>query len=613
MNESDPDTNENKSDPADPNQDSMFADDETDVVSAYKVLARKYRPSNFDDLIGQQPMVHTLTNAFASGRIAHAFMLTGVRGVGKTTTARLLARALNYQSDKINKPHMQLVPPGDHCAEISASRHMDVMEMDAASHTGIGDIREILDSVRYAPVSARYKIYIIDEVHMLSKPAFNALLKTLEEPPPHAIFILATTEIRKVPVTILSRCQRFDLSRVGIEAMVEHLQRICKAEKREVSKEGLLLIARASEGSVRDALSILDQALVQAESGEQVAAEEIRIMLGLADRSRVLNLFALTISANASGALAELREQYDLGADPVVIASDLLEHCHQITRAKALGTAADLSDYGPSAELVRKLADDLSMGQLSRNWQMLLKAATEIRMAPDPMAAAEMAVIRLCVAADLPSPEAAAKTLRAITSSAQQAATKTPADPKTTAPKSISATPIAKIEAKPKTNQPPNSANSASKNSTNKSGQKEHRLALDPVSNPHNTPPYSFEELLRQIEEKRELKLLSQLEQYVRLVSYQPGAISFVAETGAPKNLAAELSRQLQEVTGERWLLNQEYKVKGAETITNARRKEQERDRKRVWADPAVQTIVKAFPEAKIIEVIDAESDRETQ
>ncbi|MBL1431519.1 MAG: DNA polymerase III subunit gamma/tau [Robiginitomaculum sp.] len=597
MSESDiEETTETKetTEPENPDQDSMFADGQTGIgktvtketIATYQVLARKYRPSNFSDLIGQQPMVHTLTNAFAAGRIAHAFMLTGVRGVGKTTTARLLARALNYQSDTIDKPAMNLDPPGVHCQQITASRHMDVMEMDAASHTGIADIREILDGVRYAPVSARYKVYIIDEVHMLSKPAFNALLKTLEEPPPHAIFILATTEIRKVPVTILSRCQRFDLARVGAEEMVSHLQRIAKIEGYKVNKAGLNLIARASEGSVRDALSILDQALVQS-SDTEIAAEDIRLMLGLADRGRVLDLFALVMRADVSGALTELREQYEMGADPVVITTDLLDHCHQITRAKALDAAADLSEYGSAADLVRELAGILSMGQLTRSWQMLLKASGEIRLAPDPLAALEMALIRLCVAADLPSPEDAARQLRNNTSNNKSTTT----SPVTSAPQKGGSAPKAVGNLAIATQ-----------------SVHEQQPVLETKQQAQPKAPQTFAQLLQLLEEKRELPVLNQLESYVRLISYQPGAISFAPQTGAPDNLATELSQQLQTITGISWLISSDKNGQGEDTVQQVRGQDKKQDMENVLADQNIQGVLAAFPQAKIIRVLDPEN-----
>ena len=311
----------------------------TDDV-AYTVLARKYRPLTFEDLIGQEAMVRTLTNAFSSGRIAHAFMLTGVRGVGKTTTARLLARALNNESDTIDRPSLALTATGRHDAAIMEGRHMDVMEMDAASHTGVSDIRDILDSVRYGPVEARYKVYVLDEVHMLSTQAFNALLKTLEEPPPHAKFIFATTEIRKVPVTILSRCQRFDLRRVEPEILSGHLARVANKEGMKIDSEALALIARAAEGSVRDGLSLLDQALVQAEGGQMVKAEVVRDMLGLADRTQTIGLFESLMGGRTPEALEMFRQLYGFGADPTQVVNDLLEHCHAASVSKMLGPAA---------------------------------------------------------------------------------------------------------------------------------------------------------------------------------------------------------------------------------------------------------------------------------
>src|SRR5579862_2379644 len=380
-------------------------------ASGYQVLARKYRPKTFDDLIGQEGMVKTLTNAFATGRIAHAFMLTGVRGVGKTTTARLLARALNYERDDIHEPTLDLSVEGVHCRAIIEGRHIDVLELDAASRSKVDEMRELIDGVRYAPVQARYKVYIIDEVHMLSTQAFNALLKTLEEPPPHAKFIFATTEIRKVPVTILSRCQRFDLRRVDADVIAANLADIAGKEGAKIEPEGLALIARAAEGSVRDAQSLLDQAIVQADHGEPVSAAAIRDMLGLADRAQTIALFEHAMRGRAAEALSAFDDLYRLGADPVVVLLDLLEHAHGAALAKALGPdvlglpkdqAARLAAIGAAA----------SAGTLARVWQMLLKAQDEARRAPDPKAAAEMALIRFCYAADLPGPEEALRALR---------------------------------------------------------------------------------------------------------------------------------------------------------------------------------------------------------
>jgi DNA polymerase-3 subunit gamma/tau len=353
---------------------------------AYTVLARKYRPRTFEDLIGQEAMVRTLTNAFSTGRIAHAFMLTGVRGVGKTTTARLLARALNYESDTVHQPSVDLAVEGRHCKAIIEGRHIDVLELDAASRTGVDDMREILDGVRYSPVEARYKVYVIDEVHMLSTAAFNALLKTLEEPPPHAKFIFATTEIRKVPVTILSRCQRFDLRRVEADVLSRHLVEIAGKEGARLDDEAVTLIARAAEGSVRDAQSLLDQAIVQAEGGESVSAAVVRDMMGLADRAQTIGLFEMIMRGEMAPAMAAFRTLYGYGADPVQLALDLLDHCHGASVAKALGPDALVMPKDQAARLAA-IGATASAGNLSRVWQMLLKAHDEIRRAPDPAAA----------------------------------------------------------------------------------------------------------------------------------------------------------------------------------------------------------------------------------
>ncbi|MCQ3942150.1 MAG: DNA polymerase III subunit gamma/tau, partial [Alphaproteobacteria bacterium] len=379
---------------------------------SYRVLARKYRPSTFDDLIGQEAMVRTISNAFAAGRIPQAWILTGVRGVGKTTTARILARALNYQlpDNSIAGPTIAMPQPGVHCPAIMESRHIDVLEMDAASHNGVDDIRQINDAVRYAPVSARYKVYILDEVHMLSTAAFNALLKTLEEPPPHAKFIFATTEIRKVPVTVLSRCQRFDLRRVESGLLVAHLQSIADKEEIAVEPEALAMIARAAEGSVRDALSLFDQAIAHAAG--PVQADHVREMLGLADRARIVDLFDALLRGDVAAALAELRSQYDSGADPAVILSDLADFTHFVTRVKVVPTiAGDLSLAEVERTRGREFATALSMRLLSRMWQMLLKGIGEVEAARRPVAAAEMVLVRIAYAADLPTPDEAIRSL----------------------------------------------------------------------------------------------------------------------------------------------------------------------------------------------------------
>src|SRR5689334_6537164 len=372
----------------------------------YRVLARKYRPASFDDLIGQEAMVRTISNAFETGRIPQAWILTGVRGVGKTTTARILARALNYElpDGSVKGPTIHMPVPGVQCQAIMESRHVDVIEMDAASHNGVDDVRQINDAVRYSPVSARYKVYILDEVHMLSDSAFNALLKTLEEPPPHAKFIFATTEIRKVPITVLSRCQRFDLRRVDAALLVKHLEGIAAKEEVEVDLAALALIARAAEGSVRDSLSLLDQAIAHAAG--PVRAENVRQMMGLADRVRVVDLFEALLRGDVASALKEMRDQYDSGADPLIILTELAEFTHFVTRVKVVpAVAQDVSISEAERTRGHAFATQLSMRVLSRTWQMLLKALADVKDAPRPLAAAEMALVRIAYAADLPTPD----------------------------------------------------------------------------------------------------------------------------------------------------------------------------------------------------------------
>src|SRR5271170_332646 len=380
--------------------------------AAYRVLARKYRPSTFDDLIGQDAMVRTVSNGFETGRIPQAWILTGVRGVGKTTTARILARALNYElpDGSVTEPTIKMPVLGIHCEAIMESRHLDVIEMDAASHNGVDDVRQINDAIRYAPVSARYKVYILDEVHMLSSAAFNALLKTLEEPPAHAKFVFATTEIRKVPITVLSRCQRFDLRRVDAALLVKHLQGIAAKETITAEPEALGLIARAAEGSVRDALSLLDQAIAHAAG--PVRAEDVRGMLGLADRTKIIDLFEALMRADLARALAEVREQYDAGADPAMVLGDLAEFTHFVTRVKIVPALADdVSLTEAERSRGRAFATKLSMRVLARTWQMLLKGIGEVEAAGRPLAAAEMVLVRIAYAADLPTPDEVVRTL----------------------------------------------------------------------------------------------------------------------------------------------------------------------------------------------------------
>ncbi|HEV7353034.1 MAG TPA: DNA polymerase III subunit gamma/tau [Brevundimonas sp.] len=543
-------------------------------AAAYQVLARKYRPRTFEDLIGQEAMVRTLTNAFATGRIAHAFMLTGVRGVGKTTTARLLARALNNETDAIDRPSLALSPDGRHDAAIMAGQHMDVMEMDAASHTGVGDIREILDSVRYAPVEARYKVYVLDEVHMLSTQAFNALLKTLEEPPPHAKFIFATTEIRKVPVTILSRCQRFDLRRVEPDVLSQHLGRVAEREGLRIEAEALALIARAAEGSVRDGLSLLDQALVQAERGETVRAEVVRDMLGLADRAQTIALFEAVMAGRTPEALEGFRQLYGYGADPVQVVNDLLEHCHAASVAKMLGPQATRLP-NDQARALAALGAALSAATLSRAWQMLLKGLDEARRAPNPAEAVEMLLIRLAYAADLPGPEEALKALKdgRPLPGGSGAPARGPSGGGGGGGGAVARAP----QAMPAADAPPQSASAL-------------------------PDPQSFEAAVALIGERRDISLQLDVQRYVRPVSFKPGAIVFEPAPGAPADLARRLSSRLKEWTGRTWLIAANG-AGGGETLIEQEKKARAAERAAIEADPFVQAVLTAFPGAQIGEV----------
>ncbi len=534
---------------------------------AYVVLARKYRPRRFEDLIGQEAMVRTLKNAFAAGRIAHAFMLTGVRGVGKTTTARLLARALNYESDTVDHPSVDLTVEGRHCRSIIEGRHIDVLELDAASRTKVDEMRELLDGVRYAPIEARYKVYVIDEVHMLSTAAFNALLKTLEEPPPHAKFIFATTEIRKVPVTILSRCQRFDLRRVEPEVIVSNLEQLATAEGVKIEQEGLLLIARAAEGSVRDAQSMLDQAMVQADRGQVVSAEQVRDMLGLADRAQTIALLEEVVRGHTAEALAAFRTLYGFGADPVQVLGDLLEHAHGASLAKTLGPDA-LGLPKDQAARLAALGSELSAGVLSRLWQMVLKAQDEARRAGDPKAAAEMAIIRLCYASDLPGPEEALKALQ-------------------------SDAPV------------PGAGRSAP--SQGGGGTASAARVLQPQGQVQSAPTaapvlQSFEDVVRLIDAKRDVALKLDVEKYVRPISFRAGAITFEPAPGAPSNLAPRLASRLKDWTGSPWLVAAEGGG-GAESLHEREQRETQQTRRDAEAHPFIRSVLDAFPGSEILSV----------
>jgi len=538
-----------------------------DSSAAYTVLARKYRPRTFEDLIGQEAMVRTLTNAFATGRIAHAFMLTGVRGVGKTTTARLLARALNFESDTVKQPTLDLKEEGYHCRAIIEGRHMDVLELDAASRTKVDEMRDLLDGVRYSPSEARYKVYIIDEVHMLSTAAFNALLKTLEEPPPHAKFIFATTEIRKVPVTILSRTQRFDLRRVEPEVLIENLSKIAEIEGALVEREGLSLIARAAEGSVRDAQSLLDQAIVQTERGQTVTAAVVRDMMGLADRGETIALFETVMSGQPGPAITRFRTLWSMGADPAVVMLDLLDHCHGASVAKALGPDA-LTMPKDQAQRLAGIGANTSAGTLSRLWQMLLKAHDEVRRAPDAAAAAEMALIRLTYVTDLPGPEEALKAL-------QDGAPISGGGGGSPAPSGGGGGSVA-------------SATS--------------RMVM-PAAAPQQAPTLAtFEDMMALVSARRDIGLKLDLERFARPVSFRPGAIEFEPAPHTPTDLTRRLALRLKEWTGQTWLVAT-VGGGGAESSWEREKREQRETRAEIEADPFVKSVMNAFPGAEIVEV----------
>ncbi|MGB0315065.1 MAG: DNA polymerase III subunit gamma/tau [Parvibaculales bacterium] len=560
---------------------------------SYKVLARKYRPRNFDDLIGQEAMVQTLTNAFDSGRIAHGFMLTGVRGVGKTTTARILARALNYQTEAINAPSMALQEDGAHCEAIMDGSHVDVIEMDAASRTGIGDIREIIDNVRYTPSAARFKVYIIDEVHMLSKAAFNGLLKTLEEPPAHVKFIFATTEIRQVPVTVLSRCQRFDLRRLTLDDTQTLLNRTCKAENVSLPEEALKLIARAADGSARDALSLLDRALAHIDPAGDGAVDEatMRALLGLADRGRIFDLFDLVMAGSVSAALDEFEAQYVMGADPTVILADMAELTHWLTRLKFVPAAQE--DIAFSAQLRSRgveAAEKLSTRILSRVWQVLLAGTDEAARAANARAAAEMVLIRLAHLADMPSPEELIKQYDSAPSAA-------PSSPPSSASGAAPDPPAAPRSAHDGGGPPQASA----------------QLETAPQAARHSAPVLqNFQAVVALAADKRDIGLKHALENGVHLVAFESaagtraGRIELRLAEGQD-NIAQDLTRKLREWTGQNWVVSLSQEG-GAATLGSVKQSAADRREEAALKDPFVQAALSAFPKAEIVSISDFEA-----
>ena len=555
---------------------------------AYRVLARKYRPKTFAELIGQDALVRTLTNAINSGRIAQAFMLTGVRGVGKTTTARIIARALNCTGpDGTGGPTVTPCGVCDNCRAIAEDRHVDVMEMDAASHTGVDDIREIIEGVRYSPVSARYKLYIIDEVHMLSKSAFNALLKTLEEPPAHVKFVFATTEIRKVPVTVLSRCQRFDLRRVDAQVLKEHFTRVTGLEGASIEPDAASLIARAADGSVRDGLSLLDQAIALAAG--TVTAQQVRDMLGLADRSKVIDLFEAAVTAKPAEAMDILADLHRVGADPVVILQDLLDLVHNLTRLKVVpGTANDLSL--PEAERTRgaALSGRLGMPALTRAWQLLLKGLGEVQAAPVPQQALEMVIVRLSYAADLPTPGELIRQLQNANNGGNGNAGGGPA------PRGPGGGPVAVAGTGVRAVARPVEAQAAPQPVEAVAVATEDRLPM----------PRDFKALVQLFADQREGALYGHLTGSAHLVRMEPGRLELRLKSVAPPTLPNRVGQLLTEWTGHRWVVIVSD-APGEPTLAEQEQAAIQRAFAEAEANPVVRAVLDAFPGAKIAEVRD--------
>ena len=565
-------------------------------TAAYQVLARKYRPETFADLVGQDAMVQTLRNAFEADRIAQAFIMTGIRGTGKTTTARIIAKGMNcIGPDGTSGPTIDPCGSCEHCTAIMEGRHVDVMEMDAASRTGVGDIREIIDSVAYRAASARYKIYIIDEVHMLSTNAFNALLKTLEEPPAHVKFIFATTEIRKVPVTVLSRCQRFDLRRIEPDVMISMLQRIAKAEGAEITEEALGLITRAAEGSARDAQSLLDQAI--SHGAGETTADQVRAMLGLADRGRVLDLFDLILRGNAEGALGELSAQHAAGADPMAVLRDLAEVSHWVSVIKITPVAAEDPTVSPderSRGLV--MAERLPMRVLSRLWQMLLTALEEVGRAPNAMMAAEMALIRLTHVADLPTPDELIRKL-------QNTPVPTPEPQNAGTPHGAGGGPrqSAGASALQAANPSAYAADTMAPRAQRSSGATASAAQAKAPAAETLAHFARFEDVLELIRHHRDVKLLVDVETSLKLVSYSPGRIEFEPTEKAPRDLAQRLGSRLQTWTGQRWAVS--IGTNGASTIAELRDAAALELKEQAKAHPLVQAVLVAFPKAQISDI----------
>ena len=559
--------------------DSLFGDSLPELTvesqpagTAYRVLARKYRPQSFSQLIGQDVLVRTLTNAFATNRIAHAFMLTGIRGTGKTTTARIIARGLNCIGvDGKGGPTIEPCGVCTNCIAIAADRHVDVIEMDAASHNSVEDIRELTDGARYSPAMGRYKVYIVDEVHMLSKAAFNALLKTLEEPPAHVKFVLATTEIRKVPVTILSRCQRFDLRRIDVAVLTDHFRRILAQENATADDEALALLARAADGSARDGMSLLDQAIARGHGGT-IGGELVRDMLGLADRIVTFDLLEAILGGDAPGALSIVASMHQSGADPVTVLQDLLELVHHLTRNKLAAGSAD--DTGmPEAERVRgaALSQALSMPVLSRAWSMLLKGLGEAQSAANPRQALEMVILRLVYTADLPPPGDLVKQLR------DGGSTVIPSQGQPLRVGGSSGGAMAVARALPMADAAPQAE------------------AKHPM-------PVSFAGLIQLFAQENELVVSGQLFAGVHLVRFEPGHLEFRPEPTIPTSFASAVARHLTDWTGRRWIVTVSSDP-GAPTLSQQEAASRSQAMTDAANHPTVMAVLQAFPGAKLTAV----------
>ncbi len=565
----------------------------------YLVLARKYRPTDFSGLVGQDAMVQTFANAFKSGRVHHAFILTGVRGVGKTTTARILARAFNFENEDSKRPTLDIQQPGVHCQAIIEGRHVDVIEMDAASNTGIDDIREIIDSVKYAPASAPFKVYIIDEVHMLSKQAFNGLLKTLEEPPPYVKFIFATTEIRSVPITVLSRCQRFDLRRVNSDVMMGHLTSLLEQENVEFESDALAMIIRAGEGSVRDCLSLTDQAIAHGDG--KIVSNTVKTMLGLADRTQSIDLFEALLSGEIAPALALARTLYDVGVDPLAIISDLARFTHLVSRTKIVPTTAnDISISPDERDRAEKFSGQLSMRVLTRTWQILQQGLSEISRSGDAVQAMEMVLIKLAYAADLPTPDELIKKLQNQSGSEQN-----------TSPPTVSS-----------------SSNSAPKpqlSAVSGGGQglaREQQILADPavsmapdadLNNNKTNSPQNFSQLIALALAERDLAIKHALETDVRPISFVKGHIEIALTKNADRSIVSTLATRLKQWTGENWLVSlsnkdQEGLQKSAPTVRETKASQKASLFEAANSDEMVLAVMKTFKNAQLVEVSELNS-----